>query len=286
MIKVNFERRGAGSPLVLLHGIGHRWQAWLPVLDRLAERHDVIAVDMPGFGLSPAMPPNLGHDLPSSMPMLKMIFETLGVRRPHVAGNSLGGLISVEAAARGLVSSATALSPAGFWTPRDRVRALAVLRGIRAGAMAPAPARALILRNPRLRAGALGSLYAHPERISRSEAAGDMAALRTSSSFNPTMRAGRGFGAWDGPPPEVPVTIAWGDRDRILPPRQAQRAARLLPAAHHVRLPGCGHVPMPDDPELVAAVILDTCDRADRESRARHLPLPGDPRPPGRLESA
>ncbi|HEY1966958.1 MAG TPA: alpha/beta hydrolase, partial [Pseudonocardia sp.] len=61
-------------------------------------------------------------------------------------------------------------------------------------------------------------------------------------------------------------TIAWGDHDRILPPRQAQRAARLLPAAHHLPLPGCGHVPMSDDPELVAKVILDTCARAREDS--------------------
>lgn len=270
MIRINFDRRGSGSPLVLLHGIGHRWQAWRPVLDQLARRHDVIAVDMPGFGLSPGMPDGLGHDLPDSMRMLKMIFEELGVERPHLAGNSLGGLISVEAASQGLVASATALSPAGFWTNRDRTRALTMLRGIRAGAMAPAPARALLLANDRLRAATLSALYAHPERIDRRSAAGDMAALRGSSSFVPTMRHGRRFGSWHGVPPTVPVTIAWGDQDRILPPRQAQRAARLLPAAHHVTLPGCGHVPMSDDPDLVSKIILDTCDWADRESSTTH----------------
>ncbi|MFD1048194.1 alpha/beta fold hydrolase, partial [Kibdelosporangium lantanae] len=55
-MEINYERRGSGTPLVLLHGIGHRWQAWEPVLDRLALHHDVIAVDLPGFGLSPSLP--------------------------------------------------------------------------------------------------------------------------------------------------------------------------------------------------------------------------------------
>lgn len=50
---MTFLRMGSGPPLLLIHGIGHRWQAWEPVLDRLTEQHDVIAVDLPGFGGSP-----------------------------------------------------------------------------------------------------------------------------------------------------------------------------------------------------------------------------------------
>jgi pimeloyl-ACP methyl ester carboxylesterase len=265
VIQINYERCGSGSPLVLLHGIGHRWQAWRPVLDQLAERHEVFALDLPGFGMSPPLPPGYTHDLAGSIRMLAVVFEQLGLDRPHVAGNSLGGLMSVEAAAQGLVRSATALSPAGFWTASDRVRALSTLRMIRAGALAPAPTRSLLINNARLRAATLAVLYAHPQRIDRITAHGDLAALRAASSFAPTMRAGRGF-AWAGTPSNVPLTIAWGDRDRILPARQAQRAARLLPDAHHVPLPGCGHVPMVDDPALVARTILDTCDRADREA--------------------
>jgi pimeloyl-ACP methyl ester carboxylesterase len=271
LIEVNVDRRGSGSPLVLLHGIGHRWQAWRPVLDELARRHEVIALDMPGFGRSPAMPPDIPHDLPGSMRMLEAVFAELGLSRPHVAGNSLGGLIAIEAASRGLVASATALSPAGFWSDRDRRRALAILRALRASALAPAPIRALVLAHPRLRCATLRVLYTHPERICRISAMGDMEALRGSVSFAPTMRAGLGF-AWHGTPPRVPVTVAWGARDQILPPRQAQRAARLLPAAHHVTLPDCGHVPMSDNPGLVVKVILDTCERAEAARRAAVQP--------------
>src|SRR3712207_6101060 len=126
-IEIAFERRGNGSPLVLLHGIGHRWQAWEPVLDALAEQHDVIAVDLPGFGRSPLLPEGRGYDMAGAVQACADIFEDMGLDRPHVAGNSLGGVISLELASRGLVSSATALAPAGFWTPRDRAWALRVL---------------------------------------------------------------------------------------------------------------------------------------------------------------
>ncbi|MDT7599940.1 MAG: hypothetical protein QOK26_2017 [Pseudonocardiales bacterium] len=262
MIKVNFERRGSGTPLVLIHGIGHRWQAWRPVLDRLAERHDVIAIDLPGFGLSPALPAGRKYDLPSSMEMLAEVFETLGVVRPHVAGNSLGGLVSVEAASRGLVASATLLSPAGFWNNSDRTRALSILRMMRIGARGPRFATDAIANNARLRASTMALLFAHPGRIDRITAMGDTAALRNAPGFIPTIRGGRRV-SWHGMPPAVPVTVAWGEKDRILPPRQALRAAMLLPGANHVTLPDCGHVPMVDDPELVARTILDTCARAE-----------------------
>ncbi|MDQ0993459.1 pimeloyl-ACP methyl ester carboxylesterase [Streptomyces sp. V3I7] len=55
---------------------------------------------------------------------------------------------------------------------------------------------------------------------------------------------------------EPPVTIAWGDRDRLLLPRQAARTQRAVPEAELIWLPGCGHVPVNDDPELVAEVLL------------------------------
>jgi len=275
VIKVNFERRGSGTPLVLVHGIGHRWQAWRPVLELLAERHDVIAIDLPGFGLSPALPPGRSYDLASSMTMLAEVFEGFHVFRPHIAGNSLGGLLSVEAAAQGLVASATALSPAGFWNNSDRVRALSTLRMMRTSARGPRFATDAIANNARLRAATLALLYAHPGRVDRITAMGDTAALRDAVGFTPTIRTGRRGFSWHNTEPTVPVTIAWGEKDRILPPRQAIRAARLLPSANHVRLPDCGHVPMIDDPELVARTILDTCARADT---ARPITPPAKPK--------
>jgi pimeloyl-ACP methyl ester carboxylesterase len=61
----------------------------------------------------------------------------------------------------------------------------------------------------------------------------------------------------DGGQISVPVTIAWGEKDRLLLPRQARHVARLIPGARIVILRGCGHVPMYDDPDRVAQVLLD-----------------------------
>lgn len=255
-IEVAFERRGSGDPLVLLHGIGHRWQAWEPVLDLLAAHHDVIAVDLPGFGASPPLPDGRGYDMPSAVRACADIFADLGLRRPHVAGNSLGAVLGLELASRGLVSSATALAPAGFWTPRDRAWALWVLRMIRRTGRLPGGTAVLRRKYVRMLAG--GLLYGHPSRLSAEVMLADLVSMVGSPGFDLVAAAGRDY-VYASSPPTVPATVAWGTRDRILWPRQARRAAELLPRARHVWLHRCGHIPMTDEPERVASLILDTC---------------------------
>jgi pimeloyl-ACP methyl ester carboxylesterase len=82
-------------------------------------------------------------------------------------------------------------------------------------------------------------------------------ALREAPGFDRTLRATTERSFRLGHPLDVPVTIAWGEKDRLLWPRQARRAADEIPGARVVMLPGCGHIPTYDDPELVARVILE-----------------------------
>src|SRR2546429_808678 len=89
-------------------------------MQQLSRHRDVITVDLPGFGESPPLPDHLPYELDTAVIVLKEFFADLGLNRPHVAGNSMGGLISLVLAQHGLVSSATALSPAGLWTPMGR----------------------------------------------------------------------------------------------------------------------------------------------------------------------
>lgn len=252
---VGYDRRGAGEPLVLLHGIGHHRGAWLPVLDRLAAAHDVIALDLPGFGESPAPATPLA-DMAALVAQVAAFFDALGLARPHVVGNSLGGAIALELAAAGRAASVTALSPAGFCTPREVRWALRVLGTHRLVARLPEPLLRRAIRVAAVRSAAYAMIVARPRRLAAETALADALAMARAPAFRAVARAGRRY-AFHGQP-SVPVTIAWGDRDRILPYRQAALARERLPAARHVALPGCGHVPMHDDPELVAEVILAT----------------------------
>ena len=237
------DRTGAGEPVVLIHGIGHRRQTWDPVTDLLAQRYEVVRPD------------------------LAANFAEWGLERPHVVGNSLGGAISLELAARGLVSSATVLSPAGFFGRFDRAWALLTLSLLRLGATLPdavlrANAHSALGRKV---SGAL--LYSHPERATAEGTYGDSLALKRASAFFPTIRAGLRYSCEPGDI-EVPVTVAWGTGDRLLPYRQSREARRRLPQAQHLALPGCGHIPMIDDPELVVSTVEATISRATASEAA------------------
>ncbi len=254
-MELAFERRGAGPPLVLLHGIGHHWQAWLPVLDRLAAERDVIAVDFPGFGVSPPLPPGSPYTAESLADAVESFCAMLDLREPHVAGNSLGGYVALELASRGVVRTATALSPAGFWSRGELAYARAALRAARASARAMPPERATAAaESPLGRMAMAGVMVAHPSRISAEALLAATQALGAAPGFDDTLDS---F-AWMMPPapPKAPITIAWGERDRLLLRRQAVRAARW--SGQRVKLlTGCGHLPMSDDPELVARVLLE-----------------------------
>ncbi|MEJ3744660.1 alpha/beta fold hydrolase [Actinomycetes bacterium KLBMP 9797] len=253
---VVYERRGSGEPLVLLHGIGHHRHAWRPVLDRLATVHEVIALDLPGFGESPVPATGLPADMAAVVAGIADFLDEIGVHRPHVAGNSLGGAIALELAAAGVVASATALSPAGFCTGRELRWAIGVLATHRMATRLPQPVLRAVLRAKLVRALSYGMISASASQLTPDVVLADALALRNGRAFRAVARAGRGY-AFQGAP-DVPVTVAWGTRDRVLPYRQAAVARRVLPAARHVDLPGCGHVPMPDNPDLVAKIILDT----------------------------
>ncbi|WP_424214934.1 alpha/beta fold hydrolase [Streptomyces sp. BI20] len=268
-VDVRVERVGSGTPLLLLHGIGHHLAAWRPVTSLLAADHDVIAVDLPGFGASDPLPEGVPHDLASVVPVLGALCAALGVERPHVAGNSLGGLLALEMGRVGLARSVTALSPAGFWTEPERLRVFLVLLAMRGGARAlPDAAAARLVRTAAGRAALTGAIYARPGRRSPEAVLAETRALRGAPGFASTLAAGRTVRFTDDVP-DVPVTVAWGDRDLLLPPRQGVRAKRILPGARLVRLPGAGHVPMNDDPALVARVVRDTTLAADAAEAAR-----------------
>lgn len=265
---VNAQRAGSGEPLVLLHGIGHRWQAWEPVLDRLAEHHSVVAIDLPGFGRSPVPEGGMPASMPAVVELIASYFAAEGLQRPHVAGNSLGGAIALELASAGLVSSATALSPGGFYTPAERRRALGILNALRVNSFIPRPVMRTGLRLGAVKALSYTQLVARPANLTARRAYGDAVALRRGRGFRPVARAARDY-TFEGKP-SVPVTVGWGTRDRIFLPHQLDRARQRLPEARHELLDGCGHVPMSDDPERVATLILHTTG-AIGSGHARHL---------------
>ena len=265
-------RRGDGPPLVLLHGVGSRWQVWEPVLDEVARHRDVIALDLPGFGglttvaraaRAPARDRRtLRPARWSTWPTGSTAFlAALGVHRPAVAGNSLGGGIALELGRRGLAGSVTAFSPIGFWGPAGRRWCQLAVGGARSAAIALRPVLPRLLSSRAGRVAFCGLFYGHPSRLSPDECVDSAAALAGAPGFAAARAA---FAGWrlrkdTDALDQIPVTIAWGTRDLVLPyPAQARRARAALPAARHVPLPGCGHLPFADDPKACARLLIET----------------------------
>ncbi|MGP4047359.1 alpha/beta fold hydrolase [Streptomyces sp. 2A115] len=256
-VSLAYARVGSGEPLLLLHGIGHHRQAWDPIIDILAAERDVIAVDLPGCGESPALPDGLAHDLPTMNAALGALCEELELERPHVAGNSLGGLLALDLGRAKLVRSVTALAPAGFWSPVERRYAFGLLQAMRQAARSmPLPVVERLSRTAAGRTVLTSTIYARPGRRSPEAVVAETLALANAEGFTETLKVG-GSVQFTDDIPGLPVTVAWGTRDRILVRRQGIRAKHIIPRARLVRLPGCGHVPMNDDPALVARVVLD-----------------------------
>lgn len=217
----------------------------------LAREREVVAVDLPGFGSSPPGP----HTVTGLAAAVAEFADALGLDRPHVAGNSMGGGIALELGALGRARSACAISPIGFANDREATYARAVLAATRVLSVAIAPRVEPVVRHPAFRTAAFSHVAARPWRLPAGEAAVWVRACAEAPAFWDLLRSAP---SWDAPVPSCPTTVAWGDRDRLLIySRQAPRARRRLPRARHVTLTGCGHLPTYDDPEQVARAILE-----------------------------
>lgn len=267
-IELDHHRGGSGEPLFLIHGIGSTWRVWKPILERLEAHHDVLAVDVPGFGCSAPLPSGTTPTVPALADALERALDEVGWERPHIAGNSMGGWLALELARRGRAATATAISPAGMLTPKERAYTAGALRFQHAVAERVAPHAEALSKSSVGRTLLFSGVAARPWRIDPADAAEALRLFAACPGWKATLEAltadqPRELGAID-----CPVRIVWGSRDTLLLPRQADRFVREIPNAELIRLPGLGHVPMADDPEKVANAIVEFTARHTRETVA------------------
>jgi pimeloyl-ACP methyl ester carboxylesterase len=245
---IAYERVGDGPPLLLVHGLGATRAIWRPQLAALAPHRDVIAVDMPGFGASPELdrtptPWALGAALAE-------LCAELGVERPHVAGNSLGGWVALEMAKAGDAASLCLISPAGLWRrplgPRRR-DAHRWARRLRPAVMAMASVATL-------REAMLRTSVGLPERAPVAAGKAMIAAWIDAPGYEAANAEMRRYVCEDLDQVTVPTTIVWGELDRLVAP---PRPERRPPGARLLQIERVGHTPNWDDPELVARLLLE-----------------------------
>lgn len=259
-------RGGSGPPMLLIHGFSASWGIWRPLLPALEQHHDVLAATLLGHSGgaeyragSPATPAAMADVLERDM-------DAAGLERAHLVGNSLGGWLALELAARGRALSTTALSPAGGWNhggpETKRLGRMFRLNYRMLKILGPSGAR--LMRRRRFRALALRDVAAHPANIPAALAVEMTEAATACAIYLPLLEHLTATGFGELAAIDSPVQIAWGTKDRILPwPAYAERFRRMTPQAQWVELPGLGHCPMLDDAPLTANTILELTRRVD-----------------------
>jgi pimeloyl-ACP methyl ester carboxylesterase len=231
---------------VLLHPLGADRRMWDSIVGRLGESHPVIALDLSGFGESPP----LTGEVPSPRALAGAVaahLESLGVTRPHVVGNSLGGWVGLELGLSGVAERVTAIAPAGLW-PEPLVPKHGIAHRV---GRALLPALERVAATSGGRSLLLRGAVAHPRRVPAAQAAHLVRAYATAPGFtavNDAMRSGRFEGLERI---RCPVTLVWPDHDRLI-----QRPVWIPDRIDNVVLSDSGHIPVWDAPDALVQIML------------------------------
>jgi pimeloyl-ACP methyl ester carboxylesterase len=260
---VNTIELGEGPPVVFVHGLSGSWPNWLEQLPVLAREHRVLAMDLPGFGHSPM--PAGEITIAGYARLLDGLFAAREIDAAAVVGNSMGGFIAAELAISfpQRVERLVLVSAAGLSTYNEprAARSLPAVRRLErviAGTSAWLASKSdAVTRRPRLREAAFRVVARHPERLPAALVAeqlrgagkpGFVQALQAVITYDVRERL-----------PEIacPTLIVWGERDFLIPVRDADVFAELIPDARKVVLEDTGHVAMLERPEAFNALLKD-----------------------------
>jgi pimeloyl-ACP methyl ester carboxylesterase len=265
---IAYERSGTGEPLLLLHGTGGSRRHWVPVRPKLAAHHDVIAVDLPGHGESDPPPDDGDHTPLGYAVALAAFLDELRIDAAHTAGDSVGGWTALQLAKLGRAQSVVAIAPAGLWPRRNPWRCSLKLWGMYRLGRLTAPLTDRALRSEAGRVRLLRGIVARPLNLSQEEARDLIETYNSTPTFTKHLAQTRRARFRDGAHIQVPVTVAWGDDEQLIPPK-ARRLDELPSHTKTLTFSGCGHIPFWDDPELVARTILEGT-RSEHNTPARH----------------
>lgn len=252
-------RGGSGPPLLCLHGFTDTWRTWELVLPALEREHDVLAVTLAGHA---GGPPIEGEpDDAVLADEVERALDEAGFETVHIVGNSLGGYVALQLAARGRADSVVALAPAGGWAEGDESfkETLDYFNEMQDALKAAAPHAEAVLASPggRRRATLFTTTnFEHiPDELLAHQMRGAAACPAVFPLIDHALREG-----WtiDAERITCPVRVVWGTEDRLLswPSAAARYRDAWLPHADWVELDGIGHCPQLDTPLETAELIL------------------------------
>jgi pimeloyl-ACP methyl ester carboxylesterase len=251
-------RGGSGPPLVCLHGFTDTWRTWQLVLPALEREHDVLAPTLAGHaGGPPLAGPFTSDTLPDAV---ERAMDAAGFETAHIAGNSLGGFVALQLAARGRAESVVALAPAGGWAIGDPAEASTprFFATLHEQTRVAAPHADAVVATPEGRRRASQYMVTSFEHIPAELLAHQIRGVAACDAMPMIELAEREHYALDAAQIECPVRIVWGTEDKLLawPSAAARYREEWLPHADWVELDGVGHAPQLDVPIVAAQLIL------------------------------
>ncbi|CAA9470393.1 MAG: alpha/beta hydrolase fold [uncultured Solirubrobacteraceae bacterium] len=250
---MNVVDMGEGPPLIFIHGLSGCWQNWLEQIPHFARDHRVIAVDLPGFGQSEM--PAEEISVSGYADAIDALMTEIGIDAARIVGNSMGGFIGAELAIqhsarveRLVLVAAAGLSIESIRTERKtglRHRAENVVF-FSLGHIA-SRSHQVALR-ARLRAALLLIVAAHPSKLP-----GPLAAQQVLGSgkpgFSDALEAMCRYPLRDRLEKiSCPTLILWGDKDRLVPVKDAAIFEKLIPDSRKIVYKDTGHVSMMERP--------------------------------------
>jgi pimeloyl-ACP methyl ester carboxylesterase len=249
-VRIAWERRGAGEPLLLVHGLGYARWGWEPVVEGLASAHEVVLFDNRGIGESDA--PGGAYSVRMMAEDAVAVLDAAGLERAHVLGTSLGGMIALQLAldrperVDRLVLACTTPGGAGAAPMPERTMRL----------MQEAPTLPLDVALRRFVENAFGSDPdpALVDRIMEHR----LATAQPPTAWAAQAAAGAAFDAWDRVGEiRTRTLVLTGDGDAVVDPRNSELLAQRIAGARLEVFPGAGHLFFWEQPERFVEVMTE-----------------------------
>lgn len=241
-----------------MHGIGSNCHTWRDQMEALAPERQVIAIDLPGHGQTPATARSATYaGLAQDLEDFLVAENLVGV---DLVGHSLGGRLVLDMAKRGCAGAVVALAPGGFWMGWERtylranlLTSIALLRSL--GSL-----RAGVAHNPISRSVLLATLSARPWNLDGAAVEAELDSYAGTSIFSKLVNDLASAPMQTGPAQAGtgPIRIGWGMNDRLCWPVQAKRALAAFPSAKVQWFANCGHQVMWDQPAKSLELIRQT----------------------------
>jgi pimeloyl-ACP methyl ester carboxylesterase len=255
--RLRYVRAGSGPAVVLVHGFGSSLYTWKDVIPALAAGHDVVALDLPGFGQSD-QPADLSfEDFPRA---ILGLMDGLGIDRAGLVGNSMGGAAAVAVAAERpeRVTALVLVDAAGFNLGASERPGMVSFAMSGAGSLlSRLPGKRLVVE------ASLRQVFHDASRVTPERLSEYLAAARRPGTFPAIRSLGASLAGRQGavvqalPRVQAPALVLWGDNDRWIPLADADRFVEALPGSRKVVIPECGHVPQEEKPLDVARLLLE-----------------------------